>query len=273
MPMRRPATLNLALALLLAALPARAADTRLVLVGGGDRPPEAMARFVEWAGGSSARVLVVPWASGEPRESCDALLAEIHAHRPAEAACAPFATLDAQGRAAPLEPEKVAAVRAALARATGVFFGGGDQARVMDALADPALLQAVRRRHAEGVVFGGTSAGTAVMSARMITGDGDFTVIDGTKVVVRPGLGLLPGSILDQHFVKRSRQNRLFGLVLRHPEERGVGIDEDTALLVTNGREAEVVGRGPVMLVDAEGKDRLAIRLLHPGQRLDLADR
>lgn len=273
MPMPRLAFLTLTLVLRLAALPASAADTRLVLVGGGDRPPEAMARFVEWAGGPAARVLVVPWASGEPRESCEALLAEIRPHRPAEAACAPFATLDAKGQAAPLEPEKVAAVRGALARATGVFFGGGDQVRVMDALADPALLEAVRRRHADGVVFGGTSAGTAIMSARMITGDGDFTVIDGTKVVVRPGLGLLPGAILDQHFVKRSRQNRLFGLVLQHPEERGVGIDEDTALLVVNGREAEVVGRGPVMLVDAVGKDRLAIRLLHPGQRLDLADR
>ena len=104
------------------------------------------------------------------------------------------------------------------------------------------------------------------MSARMITGEGDFTVIDGDKVEVRPGLGLLEGVIVDQHFVKRQRENRLFGLVLKHPEERGVGIDEDTALLVTGGRYAEVVGKGPVMLVDATGPDRLAITLLRAGQ-------
>ena len=136
----------------------------------------------------------------------------------------------------------------------------------MDVLADPELLAAVKARFAAGVVFGGTSAGAAVMSARMITGEGDFTVIDGDKVEVRPGLGLLEGAIVDQHFVKRQRENRLFGLVLKHPEERGVGIDEDTALLVTGGRYAEVVGKGPVMLVDAKGPDRLAITLLRAGQ-------
>jgi cyanophycinase len=261
-----------ALGLAAAAAPARVAGGRLVLVGGGDRPPAALARFVEWAGGTAARVLVVPWASGEPKESCEALVAEMRVHRPAEVGCAPHATLDAQGRAAPLEPEKAAAVRAALARATGVFFGGGDQARVMDALADPGMLEAVRARHAQGVVYGGTSAGTAIMSATMITGEGDFTVIDGARVEVRPGLGLLAGAIVDQHFVKRQRQNRLFGLVLAHPGERGIGIDEDTALLVDGGA-AEVVGRGPVVLVDARGQDRLEVRLLRPGQKLDLTAR
>jgi cyanophycinase len=107
----------------------------------------------------------------------------------------------------------------------------------------------------------------------MITGEGDFTVIDGDQVEVRPGLGLVEGVIVDQHFVKRQRQNRLFGLVLKHPGERGVGIDEDTALLVTSGRYAEVVGKGPVMLVDARGPDRLEITLLRAGQKTDLRER
>jgi cyanophycinase len=161
-----------------------------------------------------------------------------------------------------------------LAAATGVFFSGGDQARIMDVLADAELLRAVRERHAQGVVFGGTSAGAAVMSLRMITGEGDFTVIDGAKVDVREGLGLLPGAIVDQHFVKRQRENRLFGLVLQQRGERGVGIDEDTALLVTGGRHGEVVGKGPVMLVDALGPDTLRVTLLRAGQSVDLrADR
>jgi cyanophycinase len=157
-----------------------------------------------------------------------------------------------------------------LARATGVFFTGGDQARIMDVLADAALLTALKARFAAGVAFGGTSAGAAVMSARMITGEGDFTVIDGDEVEVRPGLGLVEGVIVDQHFVTRQRENRLFGLVLKHPGERGVGIDEETALLVSGGRYAEVVGKGPVMLVDAKGPDRLEITLLRAGQTTDL---
>jgi len=255
-----------------AAAAAPKAATHLVLVGGGDRPPEAMARFVAWAGGASARILVIPWASGEPKESCEAIFDELRPHSPGEATCAPFATLDAQGKAAPLDPAKKADTLDRLSRATGVFFTGGDQARVMDA-ADGETLAALRARYASGVVFGGTSAGTAIMSPTMITGDGDFTVIDGGKVGARPGLGLLPGVIVDQHFVKRQRENRLFGLVLEHPDERGVGIDEATVLLVTDGRKAEVLGAGLVLLVDARGKDRLLVTLVRPGQRVDLRRR
>jgi cyanophycinase len=272
---RRPLALLLAATPLVAPAAAPAeppAQTRLVIVGGGHRPPEALARLVAWAGGASARVLVLPWASDEPREICAAILEELAPYAPGEASCGPHATLDAQGKAAPLDAERKKATVDALARSTAVFFTGGDQARIMDVLADPELLAAVKARFAAGVVFGGTSAGAAVMSARMITGEGDFTVIDGDKVEVRQGLGLVEGAILDQHFVKRQRENRLFGLVLKHPAERGVGIDEETALLVTGGRYAEVVGKGPVMLVDATGPDRLAITLLRAGQQTDLRD-
>ncbi len=111
------------------------------------------------------------------------------------------------------------------------------------------------------------------MSLRMITGEGDFTVIDGNEVEVRPGLGLVEGVIVDQHFVRRQRQNRLFGLVLKHPGERGVGIDEDTALLVSGGHRAEVVGKGPVVLVDADGEDRLRVTLVRAGQTFGLRER
>jgi cyanophycinase len=232
-----------------------------------------MSRFVLWAGGATSRLLVVPWASIEPKESCAAILEELRPHAPGASSCAPLARLDAQGRAGRLDAESHARFLVELATSTGVFFTGGDQARIMDVLADAELLRAIRERHAQGVVFGGTSAGAAVMSLRMITGDGDFTVIDGDKVAVREGLGLLSGVIVDQHFIKRQRENRLFGLVLKHPNERGVGIDEDTALLVTAGRHAEVVGKGPVLLVDAVGKDRLQVQVLRPGQSVDLLRR
>jgi cyanophycinase len=262
-----------ALVVLLAATTAAAPPTRLVIVGGGRRPPEAMARFVEWAGGTSARLLVLSWASAEPKESCDAVLAEVRPHAPAEAACGPLATLDEKGKAAPLGAEGKADALRLLSRATGIFLTGGDQARIMDVLADADLREALLARFREGAVVGGTSAGAAVMSARMITGEGDFTVIDGGAVEVREGLGLLEGWIVDQHFVKRQRQNRLFGLVLEHPGERGVGVDEDTALLVSGGRHAEVVGRGPVVLVEARGPDTLQVRLVRPGRTTDLGER
>lgn len=238
---------------------------RLVLIGGSPRPPAALQRFLEWAGGARAHVLIVPWGSSEPAEYVAALLEDLAPHRPGPVTVAPFLPLDDAARTQ---------LRDALARATGVFFTGGDQVRIMDVLKDEELLAAFRARYRAGVVFGGTSAGTAIMSPCMITGNGDFTVIDAAQVETRPGLGLLPGAILDQHFVKRQRQNRLFGLVLAHPTELGVGIDEGTALLLENGRRGTVVGAGVVMLIDgAAERGALVIRLAREGQTVDLRKR
>jgi cyanophycinase len=222
-------------------------------------------QLVAWAGGRDARILIVTWASSVPVESAAAFEDDLRPHHPSRVDVAPFAPLDLAKRAQLLD---------LLAGATGVFFTGGDQTGHMDVLADPGLLEAFRRRYREGVAFGGSSAGTAIMSPRMITGEGDFTVIDGAKVDTRPGLGLLEGTIVDQHFVKRQRQNRLFGLVLAHPEELGVGIDEGTALAVEGGRHATVFGDGSVMLVDARHeRGALLVRLLRSGQRVDLVKR
>lgn len=249
--------------LLAGAAPAEARE-RLVLAGGGDRPREAMARFVEWSGGTKARLLVVTWASGEPQASWQALRADLGRFDPARVEQAPTAPLAGAGRDQALDQ-----IRAA----TGVFFSGGDQNRVMDVLQDTALLTALRRRYQEGTAFGGTSAGAAIMSNLMITGEGDFTVIDGDRVAVRVGLGLLPGVIVDQHFVKRLRENRLFGLVLKHPRLLGVGVDEDAALLVRDNRHAEVVGGTVVMVDGREGGGRLTVQVLRPRARYDLRRR
>ncbi len=247
-----------------------AVETRLVLIGGGVRPPEALAQFVAWAGGTGGRVVVIPWASGDPRASCQEATLDLGADKVAEIACAPSMALDPRGRAQLLDAEATAAVLSQIARATGVFFTGGDQGRILDVLADPTLAEALRERYRAGVVFGGTSAGMAVMSPLVITGDGDLTTIDGDRVPVRRGLGLVPGVILDQHFVKRQRENRLFGVVLKHAAERGVGIDEGTALLVTHSRYGEVVGSGLVVIVDARSEDRLELTLRRRGQKVNL---
>jgi cyanophycinase len=239
------------------------AGQRLVVIGGGERPKEAMSRFVEWAGGpAGSRILVVSWATEEPRESFDSFREDLMPFKPEAVEAAPPRPLTASGKTVFLGQ---------LRRATAVFFTGGDQSRIMDVLRDAELIGALRERYAAGVVFGGTSAGAAIMSERMITGEGDFTLIDAAKVEIRPGLGLLPGVIVDQHFIKRQRENRLFGLVLAHPEERGIGIDESTAILVEDGHKAEVVGASQVMLVDVGvNKDSLVLTLLRAGQSFEV---
>ena len=109
----------------------------------------------------------------------------------------------------------------------------------------------------------------------MITGEGDFTVIDAKKVETRGGLGLLPEDVIvDQHFIKRQRQNRLFGLILRNGSKFGVGVDEDTALLVIDNRFAQVTGLHQVMtVVPGKKPGGLLIQLVNPGEWLDLRKR
>ena len=242
------------------------AQQRLVVVGGGKRPPEAMKKFVEWAGGNSANILVIPWATSEPESSFEYLRKDMAELGPRSIVLAPIA---------PLTDEKKSMLLEQLKNATGVFFTGGDQVKTMEVLKDGSLSAALRERYQKGVVFGGTSAGAAIMSTQMITGEGDFTVIDGGKVQTIVGLGLLPDDVIvDQHFIKRQRQNRLFGLVLQSGRKYGIGIDEDTALLVVDNRFGEVVGARQVMtVIPAKREGGLFVQLLKPGEWLDLRKR
>ncbi|MDQ3748556.1 MAG: cyanophycinase [Acidobacteriota bacterium] len=242
------------------------AQERLIIVGGGKRPAAAMAKFVEWAGKERAHILIIPWATSEPQASFDYLKKDLTAFNPKEIELAPVA---------PMTEEKKNKFLNQLKNATGVFFTGGDQVKTMAVLKDESLLQALKQRYSGGTVFGGTSAGAAIMSRQMITGEGDFTVIDGKKVQTSTGLGLLPDDVIvDQHFIKRQRQNRLFGLILQNREKLGIGIDEDTALVLTDNRYGEVVGTSQIMTVAAQKRNgTLIIHLLQPGQRLDLRKR
>ncbi len=238
---------------------------RLLVVGGGTRPPEAVKKFVEWAGGSKANILAITWATATPDASFEALrknFAEAGAGTVTHAATRP---LDAEKRTALLEQMKTA---------TAVFFSGGDQNRIMDVLADEELLQIFRERYRKGLPFGGTSAGAAVMSDPMMTGDADLKIIDGKKVGVRKGLGLLPNVMFDQHFLVRQRHNRLFGFIFENPAFLGIGIDEDNAVLIENDRHLTAVGTTWVMMVSpAKRKREFSVTFLAPGERYDLKRR
>lgn len=239
------------------------AQERLIVIGGGPRPVAAMSRFVEWAGQTQASILIIPWATEEPQASFESLKKDLLPFHPKDIELASVA---------PLNNETKMKFLAQLERATGVFFTGGDQVRIMDVLKDETLLRALKQKYARGAVFGGTSAGAAIMSEVMITGEGDFSVIDGSRVHTRSGLGLLPKDVLvDQHFIKRQRENRLFGLVLDRPHSLGLGIDEGTALVIKDNRYAEVLGASHVMMIKHAGQNKsLLVTLIEPGEQLDL---
>ena len=120
-----------------------------------------------------------------------------------------------------------------------IWFPGGDQVKLMKAFEGTGVPEVIARRYRDGAVVGGTSAGAAVMSSIMLTGDADLQSITVGATKTAPGLGLWPQAIVDQHHLKRQRQSRLISLVLEHPALVGVGIDERTAAIVSGAR-----GRG-----------------------------
>jgi cyanophycinase len=242
-----------------------AGQQRLLVIGGGERPPDAVKKFVEWSGGTKARILIITWASGVPEGSFEALKKDFLPQNPAAIEHASIRPLDAEKRAKFVEQLK---------NATGVFFSGGDQNRIMDVLEDVELLKLLRERYARGTPFGGTSAGAAAMSDPMMTGDADLKILDGSKVGVRKGLGLIPNVIFDQHFLVRQRHNRLFGLIMVNPKMLGIGIDEDTAVLIEDNRCLTVVGSTQVMFIDFKGRNGgMLVHFLKSSERFDLRKR
>lgn len=140
----------------------------------------------------------------------------------------------------------------ALRSADGILLTGGDQNRLMRVLggstAQAAILHANRARRA---CVAGTSAGAAALSTHMLAGGSPFVVPRVGDARIAPGLGLLPIAIIDQHLSERRRLSRLLSALARLPALVGIGVDEDTALVIDAARGIEVVGSGTVTIVDA----------------------
>jgi cyanophycinase len=237
----------------------------LVLIGGAeDRSGEArvLAEFVRLAGGARARLLVATVATEQPAEVGGDYVAAFRRLK-----CKEVKLLDIPDRACAADP----ATAAKLDAATGVFFTGGDQLRITHLLGGTPVDAALHRRRAEGLVIGGTSAGAAMMSGTMIVGGANEAAPRAGAVEVGPGMDLLRGVMVDQHFTRRGRTGRLLAALARYPHLLGVGIDEDTALVAEAG-EFRVVGSGAVTVVDlatALGSNALE---LTAGRHLGICD-
>ncbi len=220
-------------------VPALAENGPLVIIGGGSTPAAARNEFIKLAGGEQAIIAVIPQASaaenrGEGSVNIFKRRGVAEAHN--------------------VSLEDPAAAKAILDKATGIWFPGGSQGRLMKALQEADLVKAIQARHAEGVVCGGTSAGAAVMSDVMITHSPDKRRLAGDNTPTAAGLALAPRLIVDQHFIARNRLVRLLGAVMDHPNLVGVGIDEATAI-VLQGETFRVVGKGQVIVIDPRETD------------------
>jgi cyanophycinase len=212
----------------------------LVIVGGGGTPLAVRQHFVKLAGGNDVRIAVLPQASAREDRG--------------ESSVKMFSELGAKVFIVKLEnPE---AARARLDEATAIWFPGGSQAALYDALKKADLVKYIRDRHARGLLFGGTSAGAAVMSAIMIPRMPEKPGLRAGNTPTTPGLGLASGLIIDQHFIVRRRMNRLLSAVIDHPEHIGVGIGEATAIIV-RGNHFTVIGKNSVVVIDSRTAKRV----------------
>lgn len=216
---------------------------QLVIIGGAeDRDGECriLREFVRRAGGVRSRIVILPTATSEPEEAGRDYTALFERLGAVEVHVLHLRHRD--------DADKVDGLRA-IADATGIFFTGGDQSRIIRLIKGTLLDTAIHKRYAEGVVISGTSAGAAVMPDLMIVDGESQTSPRLDAVKMGPGMGFLPGVVVDQHFSERGRLGRLITALLQEPRILGCGIDENTAMIV-DGDEFEVIGEGSVTVVD-----------------------
>ncbi len=222
-----------------------ASHGHLVIIGGHEdrkHDKEILTRFVELSGGENARIVVITAASkvaDEMWEMYDKAFGDLGVRQRVH--------LSLESRQDANDEEKVRMV----AEADGIFMTGGDQKRLLAIIGgttlDAEMHTALKLR---GACIGGTSAGASAMSGHMLAQGKTDLLPEKGAVSLGAGLGFLHKVVIDQHFSERQRLARLLSVVAQNPYLMGIGIDEDTALVVERGRGIEVLGEGSVTVVD-----------------------
>lgn len=220
----------------------------IIPIGGAEEQmdgPDILRRFLDLSGGGEADIAIIPTAS--KMADTGPRYERVFRSLGARSAIA----IDIEERQQAEDP----AALECLARASGIFFTGGNQLRLSTILGGTSVARLIRQRNAAGVPVAGTSAGAAFISEHMIAfGDGGGSPVAGA-VRLAPGLGLTNRFIVDQHFRQRDRFGRLLAAIAFNPFAVGLGLDEDTAAFIGPDNLIEIEGRGAVTVVDAGGID------------------
>jgi cyanophycinase len=256
----------------------------LFIIGGGNRTAEMMKRFIALSEGfRSGKIIVFPMASSVPKEVGPEQALQLKSYGAKSVESYVLSREDA------LNPENIKLFE----DIGGVFFSGGVQSRLADVLLDTPIHKMLIDFYEDGGVIGGTSAGAAVMSEIMITGDERRTVendrafetIEADNIVTARGFGFIKSAIIDQHFIRRKRHNRLISLVAENPEILGIGIDESTAIIVNPDGTFDVIGERSVLVYDVSGAEitifptkgisahNARLHILKQGDRFNLEER
>lgn len=155
-----------------------------------------------------------------------------------------------------------------LEQAGTLFFTGGDQFRLSTILGGTPFIELTKERYHQdkNFIIAGTSAGAMVMSSVMITGGGLTEALMYRNLFTSSGFGFLPSCMIDTHFIKRGRFGRLAHAIIMNPEQLGIGLGEDTALIIQNGIDAECSGSGMVVLIDGRNINQTNITSAKEGE-------
>lgn len=228
-------------------LQAQTPKGKLFIIGGGDRSDALMKQVLSVADLSKKDYIVVlPMSSEEPDSSFVYFKTQMVKLTPNPIVMLNFTAATAQNKV----------LTDSLQKAKLIFISGGDQVRFMNVVQNTPVKTAIQKAYENGSTISGTSAGAAVMSEKMITGNqklqkqysGTFDNIRYDNLETTEGLGLLKTAIIDQHFLKRNRYNRLLSALVEFPALTGIGIDESTAIIVRNN-QIEVAGESEVIVV------------------------
>jgi len=219
----------------------------LFIIGGGERSPQLMQELVKTAGlRPTDYIVILPMATSIPEESIAYVSAQLSGVCANHIASFNFTKAQANDNQAWIDSVQNARL---------IYITGGDQNKFMDVVRGTKLYEAMHRAFRNGATISGTSAGAAVMSQIMITGeekdksDNDsFKEIKTGNAVTSQGMGFVTSAIIDQHFIIRSRYNRLLSVLSDHPGKKVIGVDESTAIIIT-GNNIKVVGESQVVVV------------------------
>ena len=216
-----------------------------------------LANVVKESGGTDAKIVVITTASSIPQE-----VGENYKIAFAKLACNYVTILDIRDREKSEEPEILQLIH----EADCVLFSGGDQSKIVDFIGNTSLhkllLDKLETTH---FVLAGTSAGAMCMSKQMIRGGHVSDALFKGGVLMRDGMGFLDDVIIDSHFIQRGRFGRLTEAVATFPNLLGIGLAEDTALIIRNGNNCEVIGSGMVIIFDPSDLQHNNVAVLKEG--------
>ncbi len=224
-----------------------------------------LSHVVRESGGNQEKIVVIPTASSIPDE-----VAENYISAFGKLGCTNLHILNIQSREEAVDPAALEMVRSARC----IMFSGGDQSKIVNFIGMTSMHELLNEKlcNEENFVLAGTSAGAMCMSHEMIAGGSATEALLKGNVQMKIGMDFVPELIIDTHFVKRGRFGRLAEAVAIFPHLMGLGLSEDTGVIIKNGVEFRVIGSGMVVVFDPSGLEHNNQRILKMGSAMSLSN-